>query len=314
MSNAFTRILARAIQSLESGAGVDAVLSRHPEQAGAVQQHIALWRALNAAPLAGTDPAQMTLGRQLLLGTLAAGEGPRMVPALMSSTFARAAAVFAGALLLAGSAAGASAGLGGPDVTGDALNVVGVAQDDDDAFDDDCLAASPAPSPAAGTPTPAAEDDCPDDDADDVDDANECDDDPGEPQVPGCVPEPSPDDDAVDDDCLPGAPSPSPEATPDDDGDDCLEEQEVEDDECDDDSSGPSNVPSPGACLEDTGDDDNGPDDNGDDLNEADDDSAEPTDGPEQDDDGPEPEESPEPNETDSPDDDGESDQGSTDD
>jgi hypothetical protein len=69
----------------------------------------------------------------------------------MSSALARATVAVAGVILLLGSAAGASAGLGGPDVAGDALSVVGVTHDNENDLPDGCLTATPGAPPVANS-------------------------------------------------------------------------------------------------------------------------------------------------------------------
>ncbi len=244
MDSAFYRTLAEALKQIDGGADPERVIARFPDQAEALRRHLGLWQELGATPRAEADAAAIARGRQAMLSAVAAQDGGQpMIPAILSSSLLKAAAMATGVLLLLGSAAGVSAALGGPDVAGGSLRVMGVAengQDDGDAHDSDdaCVAdatpeASPAPSPEA---TPEADDDCVNvgDGANgDVDDEDVGDDNsgPSDNSGPGSTDE--------GDDC--GASSEQPEVTPlDDECDDNSGPGDVEDNDVDDeDNSGP---------------------------------------------------------------------------
>jgi len=128
MNSALETILAEALEAIESGADLEAVIGRYPAQAGALRGHLSLWRDLGSIPHAEPGALFMAGGREQMFAALS--ETRPMAPAFLNSTLLRAAAVVAAVVLLAGGAAGASAALGGPDIAGNALDVAGVVDTD----------------------------------------------------------------------------------------------------------------------------------------------------------------------------------------
>jgi len=126
MDSKLRKILTDCIGDIETGArDVEGCLQRHPDRAAELRPHLELWRHLSAAPKAEPNFGSRQRGKQQLLGALSDMERGtdkgKMIPAV-----AKVAVVMAAAALLVGGAAGASAALGGPDITDDVLSTVGI--------------------------------------------------------------------------------------------------------------------------------------------------------------------------------------------
>jgi len=131
MDRKLRKTLTECIRDIETGArDVGGCLQRHPDQAAELRPHLELWSGLNATPKAQPKFGSQERGRQQLLAALADMERGqdkgRMIPA-----FAKVAVVMVAAALLIGGAAGASAALGGPDVTHDVLAGLGLSNASD---------------------------------------------------------------------------------------------------------------------------------------------------------------------------------------
>jgi len=129
MDKKLRKILTECIRDIETGArDVDGCLERHPDRAAELRPHLELWSGLDAASMARPNFAGQQRGHQRLLAAITdlqkRGER-RMIP-FLTPALAKAAAVLAGVVLLAGGAAGASAALGGPDVGGQVLSTMGI--------------------------------------------------------------------------------------------------------------------------------------------------------------------------------------------
>jgi len=134
MDRKLRKILTECIQDVETGArDIEGCLQRHPDRAVDLRPHLELWRGLNAAAKAQPNAGSQQRGQQQLLAALSDMETrgeKRMIP-FLTPALAKAAAVVAGVVLLAGGAAGASAALGGPDVAGDVLSGIGISNASD---------------------------------------------------------------------------------------------------------------------------------------------------------------------------------------
>ncbi len=131
MDNKLRKILTDCIGDIETGAlDMEGCLQRHPDRAAELRPHLELWSGLNAAAKAQPNFGSQQRGKHQLLGALADMERGqdkgRMIPAL-----AKVAVVMVAAALLIGGAAGASAALGGPDVTHDVLAGIGLSNASD---------------------------------------------------------------------------------------------------------------------------------------------------------------------------------------
>jgi len=129
MDKKLRNILTECIRDIETGSrDLHDCLEQYPERAAELRPHLELWSSLDAAPRARPNFAGQQRGQQRLLAALSdmqkRGER-RMVP-FLTPALAKAAAVLAGVVLLAGGAAGASAALGGPDVGGQVLSTMGI--------------------------------------------------------------------------------------------------------------------------------------------------------------------------------------------
>jgi len=129
MDKKLRKALTECIRDIETGArDMDGCRERYPECAAELRPHLELWGSLDAAPRARPNFAGQQRGQQRLLALISdmqkRGER-RMVP-FLTPALAKAAAVLAGVVLLAGGAAGASAALGGPDVGGQVLSTMGI--------------------------------------------------------------------------------------------------------------------------------------------------------------------------------------------
>ncbi len=126
MDSKLRKILTDCIGDIETGSrDVEGCLQRHPDRAAELRPHLELWSRLNAAAKAQPNFGSQQRGKQQLLGALSDMERGtdkgKMIPAV-----AKVAVVMAAAALLVGGAAGASAALGGPDITDDVLSTVGI--------------------------------------------------------------------------------------------------------------------------------------------------------------------------------------------
>ena len=131
MDSKLRKILTDCIRDIETGArDVEGCLQRHPDRAAELRPHLEMWSSLNASAKAQPKLGGQQRGKHQLLGALSDMErGPdirKMIPAL-----ARVAVVMAAAALLVGGAAGASAALGGPDITDDVLVGIGLSKASD---------------------------------------------------------------------------------------------------------------------------------------------------------------------------------------
>ena len=129
MDRKLRKILTECIRDIETGArDVDGCLERHHDRAADLRPHLELWSGLDVAAKARPNFGSQQRGQQRLLAVLSdmqkRGER-RMIP-FLTPALAKAAAVLAGVVLLAGGAAGASAALGGPDVGGQVLSTMGI--------------------------------------------------------------------------------------------------------------------------------------------------------------------------------------------
>ena len=130
MDSKLRKILTECIRDIETGArDVEGCLQRYPDRAAELRPHLELWSRLSAAPKAQPNFGSQQRGKQQLLGALSDMERGtdkgKMIPAV-----AKVAVVMAAALLVGG-AAGASAALGGPDVTHDVLAGIGLSNASD---------------------------------------------------------------------------------------------------------------------------------------------------------------------------------------
>jgi hypothetical protein len=134
MDSKLRKALTECIRDIETGArDLEGCLQQHPECAWDLRPHLELWSNLNSAPKAEPKLGGRQRGQQQLLGALADMETQRekrLIPTLIPS-LAKVAAVVAGVMLLAGSAIGASAALGGPDVAGEVLSGIGISNASD---------------------------------------------------------------------------------------------------------------------------------------------------------------------------------------
>ncbi len=126
MDSKLRKILTECVRDIETGArDVEGCLQRHPDRAAELRPHLELWSRLNAAAEAQPNFGSQQRGKQQLLGALSDMERGtykgKMIPAV-----AKIAVVMVAAALLVGGAAGASAALGGPDITDDVLSTVGI--------------------------------------------------------------------------------------------------------------------------------------------------------------------------------------------
>ena len=129
MDKKLRKILTECIRDIETGSrDMEGCLERHPDRAAELRTHLELWSGLDAASMARPNFAGQQRGLERLLAAVSdmrkRGER-RMVP-FLTPALAKAAAVLAGVVLLAGGAAGASAALGGPDVGGQVLSTMGI--------------------------------------------------------------------------------------------------------------------------------------------------------------------------------------------
>ena len=126
MDSKLRKILTECIRDIETGArDVEGCLQRYPDRAAELRPHLELWSSLNAAAKAQPNFGSQQRGKQQLLGALSDMERGtdkgKMIPAV-----AKVAVVMVAAALLVGGAAGASAALGGPNVTHDVLVGIGL--------------------------------------------------------------------------------------------------------------------------------------------------------------------------------------------
>ncbi len=126
MDSKLRKLLTDCIGDIETGArDVEGCLQRHPDRAAELRPHLELWSRLNAAAKAQPNFGSQQRGKQQLLGALSdterGSDKGKMIPAV-----AKVAVVMVAAALLVGGAAGASAALGGPDITDDVLSTVGI--------------------------------------------------------------------------------------------------------------------------------------------------------------------------------------------
>jgi len=126
MDSKLRKILTECVRDIETGArDVEGCLQRHPDRAAELRPHLELWGRLNAAAKAQPNFGSHQRGKQQLLGALSDMERGKdkgkMIPAV-----AKVAVVMAAAALLVGGAAGASAALGGPDVSGHVFSTFGL--------------------------------------------------------------------------------------------------------------------------------------------------------------------------------------------
>ena len=131
MDSKLRKILTDCIGDIETGSrDVEGCLQRHPDRAAELRPHLELWSRLSAAPKAQPNFGSQQRGKQQLLGALSDMERGtdtgKMIPAV-----AKVAVVMVAAALLVGGAAGASAALGGPDVTHDVLAGIGLSNASD---------------------------------------------------------------------------------------------------------------------------------------------------------------------------------------
>ena len=131
MDSKLRKLLTDCIRDIETGArDVEGCLQRHPDRAAELRPHLELWSGLNAAAKAQPNFGSQQRGKQQLLGALSDMERGtykgKMIPAV-----AKVAVVMVAAALLVGGAAGASAALGGPDVTHDVLAGIGLSNASD---------------------------------------------------------------------------------------------------------------------------------------------------------------------------------------
>ena len=131
MDSKLRKLLTDCIGDIETGArDVEGCLQRHPDRAAELRPHLELWSRLSAAPKAQPNFGSQQRGKQQLLGALSDMERGtdkgKMIPAV-----AKVAVVMVAAALLVGGAAGASAALGGPDVTDDVLAGIGLSNASD---------------------------------------------------------------------------------------------------------------------------------------------------------------------------------------
>ena len=119
--------LSECIQAMDSGDDLESCLERYPGRADEMRRHLQLWLDLRASAKPEPNQESVRQGQQRLLATLDGDRGRerRMAP-FLTATALRAAAALAGVALLVGGAAGASAALGGPDVTDEVLSTVGI--------------------------------------------------------------------------------------------------------------------------------------------------------------------------------------------
>ncbi len=126
MDSKLRNTLTECIRDIETGArDVEGCLQRHPDRAAELRPHLEMWSGLNAVAKAQPNFGSQQRGKQQLLGALSDMERGtdrgKMIPAV-----AKVAVVMVAAALLIGGAAGASAALGGPDVSGHVLSTMGI--------------------------------------------------------------------------------------------------------------------------------------------------------------------------------------------
>ncbi len=126
MDRKLRKTLTECIRDIETGArDVEGCLQRHPDRAAELRPHLELWSGLNAAAKAQPNFGSQQRGRQQMLAALADMERGtdrgKMIPVV-----AKIAVVMGAAALLIGGAAGASAALGGPDVSGHVFSTFGL--------------------------------------------------------------------------------------------------------------------------------------------------------------------------------------------
>jgi hypothetical protein len=130
MDGKLRKTLTECIRDIETGErDVEGCLRRHPERATELRPHLELWSGLTAAPKAQPKIVSQQRGEQTMLFTLEemrSRGGRRMIPTILAPAAVKVMGALAAGGLLVGGAAGASASLGGPDVTDDVLETVGI--------------------------------------------------------------------------------------------------------------------------------------------------------------------------------------------
>ena len=74
MSKQFDKALEECIRELETGAHLETVLARHPEQAGELRPHLQVWASLSAAEAGRASPAGRALGMARLAAAVSGSE------------------------------------------------------------------------------------------------------------------------------------------------------------------------------------------------------------------------------------------------
>ena len=135
MDSKLRKILTECIRDIETGArDVEDCLKGHPDRAAELRPHLELWQGLNAASKAQPNFGRQQRGQHQLQAALAEmdrGEGDKRMIPFLTPALAKVTAAVAAAALLIGGAAGASAALGGPDVTDEVLSGIGISNASD---------------------------------------------------------------------------------------------------------------------------------------------------------------------------------------
>jgi len=128
MNSELRRILTECIADMERGAGVEDCLKRNPSKAAALRPYLETWATLGSTSLVQPPGTAFNRGRREMLSALRstpAGFRP-LAAARFAPAGATVAAAVVGLAVLLGGAAGTSAALGGPDVTGGVFDAVGL--------------------------------------------------------------------------------------------------------------------------------------------------------------------------------------------
>jgi hypothetical protein len=139
MDNNLKRILAECLAEMERGAGVRDCLRQHPTHAQELLPYLETWEAMGVGSLADPPGDAFGRGRQAMLAAVAATPSGFSFTS-MARAWATVAVAVLGVVVLVGGAAGASAALGGPDVTDstfDGVSSVFIDGDDGNAADAD---------------------------------------------------------------------------------------------------------------------------------------------------------------------------------
>jgi hypothetical protein len=131
MNSEFRKILAECIADMDGGAAVEDCLKRNPSVAATLRPHLETWSTLGSTSLVQPPGTAFNRGRREMLSALRstpAGLRP-LAAARFAPAWATVAAAVVGLVVLLGGAAGTSAALGGPDVTGGVFDAVGVTGD-----------------------------------------------------------------------------------------------------------------------------------------------------------------------------------------